>query len=267
MLGLLIVMFGVGLFSLTFGGLTIFLTENRVKKRRENHKQKIKKIVMNFQEDKIIPTLKERNITNFVVKEGDIQANIAYNGQTLYVSLEADIYQDGDIEKIYSFEYDLEKDFLIYTDRGSYTYVKRDMYGEMNSFFTELTDKLIEVDWSKKALEPIQSVNKQEEQKITNSLEFDNLRNKAKSILKHVDLLKEEEKEKVHNIIKNDFEEMLGFYNKLNVQEKKKYEPIFLDKLKEVDKELEEITNKIEERKYKEFKEKLKKLTLEENND
>lgn len=247
------------------GGTSFYLTERRYNKRRTKHKEELKTFIHLLNEDKLVPVLKERNITNFEYKENDIKLHVAYNQKTIYVRLFVDVYHDSDEELLYVFEYDIEKDFLVYTDRESYTYEKHGMYNEINSQLSLLTQKIIDVDWDKKSKEPIQTQRFEKEEKKDETNEFENLRNKTKIILKHFDLIEEDEKKRIKDLIENEFEKTISFYNKMNKDEMEKYKPVIQEKLKDIEKELEQIIEKIEERKYQAFKTKLRKLSEEEN--
>lgn len=244
-------------------GTTYFLTEKKYSKKRSKHKEGIKKFIHALDEGKLVPVLKERNITNFEYKEKGMKLQIAYNQKTVYARLFADIYQDNDEELLYVFEYDTEKDFMVFTDRQSYTYERHDVYHEMNPQLSLLTQKIIDIDWEQKSKEPVQAqvFGKENEKKEID--EFENLRNKTKIILKHLELIEEDEKKRIKDLIEDEFEKTISFYMKMNKDEKEKYKPVIEDKLKDIEKELEGMIEKIEERKYQAFKTKLKNISEE----
>lgn len=241
-------------------GRALFGKRIRQKKERQ-HTQEIQDFIEELHEANIVPVLKEQNITHFLVEEGMLRLHISYNQQDVLASFKADTYGDGFYETIYSFRYDEKEDKLISTSRNEDVYTK-EMYNELNPFLAKLTKKISDVNWNQKEREVIYKPSDTTSNADDNS-HFKALREKALVLLKNSEYLNQEDEKRAVQLIKHELEKTVQFYQDLNESDKEKYEPVIEDKMKEIDMELELLVEKTEEEKYMRFKEKLKKIVIE----
>jgi len=247
----------------------------RLKRKRKKSVFLLSKFVEEINSENIVTVLKERNLVNFAYQEKQIKLEVAHNGKTLYVNLQYDLLRNDDFESVYSFEYDFEKDMLLFTSRPHDFLTRQNLYKHINKDLSKLADKLIAMDWEAKRLQKEEVVNgvvnetfASSPQKMAASTaieqEFELIQHDMEFIIDNIDLLNEEEHDSrtIRKLLEKDVGELLSFYTKLHSEEKEKYSDIIEGKLKEIKEKINEISFKIQERKYEKFQEKLQQLTL-----
>jgi len=247
----------------------------RLKRKRKKTVFLLSEFVEGINSENITTVLKERNLVNFAYQEKQIKLDVAHNGKTLYVNLQYDLLRNDDFESVYSFEYDFEKDMLLFTSRSHEFLTRQNLYKHINKDLAKLADKLIGMDWEAKRLQKEEVVKEGITEAFTSSTtnpiprngieqEFELIQHDMEFIIDNIELLNEEEQDSrtIRELLEKDVSELVSFYTKLHSEEKDKYSDIIEGKVKEIKEKINEISFKIQERKYEKFQEKLQQLTL-----
>jgi len=247
----------------------------RLKRKRKKTVFLLSEFVEEINSENITTVLKERNLVNFAYQEKQIKLDVAHNGKTLYVNLQYDLLRNDDFESVYSFEYDFEKDMLLFTSRSHEFLTRQNLYKHINKDLAKLADKLIGMDWEAKRLQKEEVVKEGITEAFTSSTtnpiprngieqEFELIQHDMEFIIDNIELLNEEEQDSrtIRELLEKDVSELVSFYTNLHSEEKEKYSDIIEGKVKEIKEKINEISFKIQERKYEKFQEKLQQLTL-----